>query len=70
MTVADGRGKTIFQQTGVLTAHLLTPWAPVVILLAVAVVPGGDGVLILGSKARREQLNIDEMESLRAKALG
>lgn len=69
MTVADGQRAETFQQTGVLTAHVLTPWAPMVIRWTVAVLPGGDDVMILNSKALREQLNIDIMEGLRAKPL-
>lgn len=46
-----------------------TPWAPVVIRLAVAVVPGGDDVLILGSKTLRAQPNTDILRGLWAKAM-
>ena len=49
---------------------VLTLWGPVDIRLAVAVLPGGDDVLILGSKTLREQLNIDVMDGLKAKVLG
>lgn len=70
MTVADGRGQKVSELTGVLTVYLLTSWAPMVIPLAVAVLSGGDNVLILGSKALREQLSIVILERLRVKALG
>ena len=42
------------QQTFVLKVSDLTPWGPVVIQLAEAVLPGGDDVLILGSKTLRD----------------
>lgn len=40
------------------------------IKLAMAVLPDGDDVLILESRALREKLNMDFMEGLKAKALG
>lgn len=43
----------------------MTPWAPVVIKLAPAVLPGDNGVLIIDSKSMREHLGIDAMSSLR-----
>lgn len=48
----------------------MTSWAPVVIRFTVAVLPGGEKVLILDSKTLWEQLNIDTTEGLREKALG
>lgn len=42
VTVADGRGQIISQKTGVLAAHIITPWLPVVIDQSVAVWLGGD----------------------------
>ena len=47
-----------------------TPWGPVVISTAFAVIPGTDSVLILGSKTLREKLGIDVMASLKGKAQG
>lgn len=47
MTVGDGRGQNKSQPTRALAAHIMTSWAPVVIRLAVAVLSGGDDVLIL-----------------------
>lgn len=74
MTDSDGRGQnrgqSISQYTGMLTVHVMTPWAPVVIRLAIAVLPGGVDLLILGSKTLRKQLNIDILGGLRAKVLG
>lgn len=70
VAVADGREQMISPQAGVLTSLRLTPWAPVVIRLAVVVFPGRDDVLILSSKMLREKINIDIMARLRAKALG
>lgn len=40
------------------------------IRLPVAVLPGGDGVPILGTKPRRETLGIDEMEGLKTTVMG
>lgn len=37
VTVADDRGQKIPQHTGVLTAHILTLWAPVVTRLSIPV---------------------------------
>lgn len=51
-------------------APVLTPWAPVVINLAMAVLYGGDNVLNLGSRTLYEQLKIDVMEGLKPKASG
>lgn len=48
----------------------MTPWAPVVIRLAVVVLPGADDALTLGSTTLREQLDIDVMEGLKNRALG
>lgn len=71
MAIADGRGQSLSQQTGMLTAHITTPSVPVVIRLAVAALPGegGNGFLTLDSKTLREQLNVDLMEELRARVL-
>lgn len=68
MTVANGWEKNISWQTGVPATHAMTPWAPVVIRLAVSMLPG-DAALILGSKAPRLQLNIDILKGLRTKVL-
>ena len=38
-----------------------TPWGPVVISTAFAVIPATDSVLFLGSKTLREKLGIDDM---------
>ena len=47
-----------------------TPWGPVVISTAFAVIPGTDSVLILGSKTLREKLGIDDMAYLKGTAQG
>lgn len=70
MTVTDGRGKSVSQQTGVLKAQILTPQAAVVVRLTIAVLVGGDEVIILGSKTPREQPNIDLTEGLSCKGGG
>ena len=53
MSIVDGRKRNLMLQTGILKAHTMTPWAPVVIRLAVAILPGGDATLILDSKTPR-----------------
>lgn len=57
LSVADGRGVYTTQQTGLLTTTILTPFAPVVIQLPVVVLPGGDIILISGTKPLREKLD-------------
>lgn len=53
-----------------LMVSVLTPWPPVGVKLAVAVLSGGDDVLILiGSRILREKLNIDVIQRLKEKAL-
>ena len=47
-----------------------TPWGPVVISTAFAVISGTGSVLILGSKTLREKLGIDVMAYLKGKAQG
>lgn len=69
MTVAGGRGQTIPQHMGVLTACIFTPWAAVMISLAPAVLPGVDDTLILGAKKLWQQHTVDTVEGLRAKAM-
>lgn len=49
------------------TDSVQIPWMLVVIKLAVAVLPSGDDVLILGSMTLWEQLNVDIMEGLEAR---
>ena len=63
--LADGRAVPIERQTCTLTATIMTPWAPVAIRLALAVMPGEDDLLILGSKTLHEKLDIDAMKQLR-----
>ena len=43
----------------------MTPWAPVTVLLALAVISGEDDLLTRGSKTLREKLSIDVMKQLR-----
>ena len=70
VNIADGRSVSLTQQTCMLKVSALTPWGQVSVRLAVAVLPGGDDVLILGSKTLREQLNINVMDGLMAKVMG
>lgn len=48
----------------------MMPWVPVLIRLAVALLPGGDNKLILSSNKLREQLKINVMDKLRVVAQG
>lgn len=66
----NGRSPLLTQQTCLLTALVLTPWAPEGIKLAAAALPGGDDVLIFGPRKLREKLNVDFMNELKARALG
>lgn len=67
MSVADGWEINPTRPTGLLRAHILAPWVPVVIWLAMAILTGGDENLILSSKTLREQLDIDGMDGLRVR---
>ncbi|CAN0394168.1 unnamed protein product, partial [Ascophyllum nodosum] len=68
VVVVDGRAIPIERQTCSLTATIMTPWAPVTIRLALAVMPGEDDLLVLGLKTLREKLSIDVMKQLRDRA--
>ena len=72
MMLADGRAVPVEGQTCLLTAIIMTPWAPVTFRLALAVMPGEDDLLSLGSKTLREELSIGVMKQPRdtAAALG
>ena len=65
VVLADGQAVPIERQTCSLTTTLMTPWAPVTIRLALAVMPGEDDLLILGSKTLGEKLTIDVMKQLK-----
>lgn len=69
--VADGREIPI--QTKTRLEHLtvvLTPWAPVEVKLALAVLPGVDAVLTIGSKYMRDDLiGIDVLATLEEKMM-
>ena len=65
IVLADGRAVPIEWQTCTLTATIMMPWVPVAIWLALAVMPGEDDLLILGSRTLREKLIIDVMNQLR-----
>ena len=56
--VADGRELSIRSQTRRMNVTTLTPWAPVEVTLSLAVLPGIDDVLIIGSKSMRERLGL------------
>ena len=63
--VADGRELAIKNQTRRMNVTILTPWAPVEVTLSLAVLPGIDDVLIIGSKSMRERLGVEIMASLK-----
>lgn len=67
--MADGRGVSIVQQTGLLTATILAPCASVVIRLSFVILPGVDDVLILGATILMEQVNIGGVQGLTTKAI-
>lgn len=69
LSMSDGRGVSTTQQTGPLTATTLTPWALVVIRLSVSILPGGDDVLILGSRTFGEERGIDLVQGLTPKVI-
>ena len=68
--LAEGQTVVVMNQTRTLHVAIGTPWGPVVISFAFAVIPGTDSVLILGSKTLREKMGIDVMASLKSKAQG
>ena len=68
--LANGQKAVVRNQTCTLQVAIRTPWGPVVISTAFAVIPGTDSVLILGSKTLREKMGIDVMTSLKGKAQG
>ena len=61
--LANGQKIVVKNLTRTLRVAIGTPWGPVVISSAFAVIPGTDSVLILGSKTLREKLRIDVMVS-------
>ena len=63
--LADGRVVPIKRQTCSLTATIMTPWALVVIWLALAVMLRENGLLTLGSKTLCEKLDIDVTKQFR-----
>ena len=65
VVLADGRAVPIERQTCSLTATGMPPWAPVTIRLALAVMPGEDDWLVLGSKTLHEKLSVDVMKQLK-----
>ena len=65
VVLADGRPVPIERQTFSLMAAIVTPWGPVSIRLALAVMPGEDDLFSLAPKTLREELSIDVMEELR-----
>lgn len=71
VAMADERSALLTQQTCLLTASVLPPWALVGIRLGMAVLPGGYYVHMFVSRALQKQLNVDAMEEgLSVKALG
>ena len=72
MSVQLANRPTVVAINQIRTLHVAigTPWGPVVISTAFAVISGTDSVLILGSKTLREKLGIDVMAYLKGKAQG
>ena len=70
LQLANGQKVVVRNQTRTLQVAIGTPWGPVVLSTAFAVIPATDSVLILGSKTLREKLGIDIMASLKGKAHG
>ena len=68
--LANGHKAVVRNQTRTLQVAIETPWGPVVISSAFAVIPGIDSVLILQSKTLRETLGIDTISSLKSKTQG
>ena len=64
VVLADGRVVPIERHMCTRTATIMAPWALVTIRLALAVMPGEDYLLILGSETQREKLDIDVMKQL------
>ena len=69
VVLADGRAVQIERQMCSLTTTIMTPKAPVTVRLALAVMPGEDDLLILGSKTLREKLSIDVMKQVKDAAV-
>ena len=65
VALADGWVVLIEWKTCTLTATIMTPWVPIVVRLALAVMPGENDLLILGPKTLPETLDIDVMKQLR-----
>lgn len=57
------RRSVIQQQTCVVCGTTLTLWAPNPVKFALAIVPGVDNVLIIGSKAIGDRVGVDVMSS-------
>lgn len=70
VTMADRWSTLLTQQSCLIMASILRPWAPVNIKLTVAVLPNYKNVLIFGPRWLREQLNIEVMKELKVKVLG
>ena len=68
--LANGQKVVVRNQTRTLQVAIGTPWGPVVISTAFAVIPGTDNALFLGSKTLREKMGIYVMTSLKGKAQG
>ena len=63
--VADGRRMPIAERTWRLQITLVTPWVPVLICVALAVIPGSDNVLVVGNKTLRERPELDVVSDLK-----
>lgn len=63
--VADDPELPLVQRTGHVQVTVTTSWAPLVINLALAVLPKDDDLLNIGSNIMRKRQGIDVMSSLR-----
>ena len=66
--LVNGQKVVVRNQARTLQAAIGTPWGPMAISTAFAVIPGTDSVLILESKTLREKLGIDFMAPLKGNA--
>jgi len=69
LSAANTRGISISQQAGVLTVNILTPSAPFVVRLSVAILREGEHVLIVNARAFRGTATIEAVQGLEAEAV-
>ena len=67
--MTGGRKVAMVERTGRVQVTLHAPWAPVVIGLVLAVIPGDDDLLIVGNKTTKDRLGIAVMACLNRTAI-